>query len=133
MKLSQLKRINSPIPRGIIAYGQLPLMLVRNCPVSNESGCAKCTGSITDRTGRIFPVRCHKKEYAEIFNSDTLYINKKDFSEFDFILIMLGDENAEQIKDLSENFGRTDFKHPNMTKGLYYRGIINETQNKKTE
>lgn len=133
MKLSQLKKINSPIPRGIIAYGQLPLMLVRNCPVSNESGCAKCTGSITDRTGRIFPVRCHKKEYAEIFNSDTLYINKKDFSEFDFVLIMLGDENAEQIKDLSENFGRTDFKHPNMTKGLYYRGIINETQNKKNE
>ncbi len=132
MKLSQLRKINSPVPKGIIAYGQLPLMLVRNCPVSNESGCAKCTKSITDRTGRIFPVRC-SGDYAEIFNSDTLYLNQKEFSGFDFAVIMLGDENSSQIKELAENFGSSGFKQNNLTKGLYYRGIINETQNKKAE
>lgn len=132
MKLSQLRKISSPVPKGIIAYGQLPLMLVRNCPINNESGCAKCTKSITDRTGRIFPVRCYGG-YAEIFNSDTLYLNQNEFSGFDFAVIMLGDEDAEQIKALAGNFGNPGFKQPDLTKGLYYRGIINETQNKKAE
>lgn len=123
MKLSQLRKIKSPVPRGIIAYGQLPLMLVRNCPIKNESGCRKCSNSITDRTGRIFPVRC-SEGYAEIFNSDTLYLNRKEFSDFDFAVIMLGDENSVQIKELAENFGCTDFRQSDLTKGLYYRGII---------
>lgn len=116
MKLSQLRKINSPVPTGIISYGQLPLMLVRNCPIRNEVGCAKCNKSITDRTGRNFPVKC-SGEYAEIFNADTLLLDEKEISGFDFVTVILSDENSE--KPLSP------------TKGLYYRGIINETKNKK--
>ncbi len=117
MKLSQLRKISSPVPTGIIAYGKLPLMLVKNCPIKNETGCARCSKSITDRTGRCFPVRC-SEEYAEIFNSDTLFLDEKEVSGFDFITVMLSEKNPE--------------KPVSPTKGLYYRGIINETKNKKT-
>lgn len=118
MKLSQLKKIKSPVPLGIISYGQLPLMLVRNCPIKNEVGCKKCRGYLTDRTGRSFPVRC-QKDYAEIFNADTLCLDEKEISGFDFALIILGDEKPEDIKSIADFSAKPDFP----TKGLYYRGI----------
>jgi len=133
MKLSQLKKINSPVPAGIIAYGKLPLMLVRNCPINNESGCKNCKGFLIDRTGRKFPVKCfhtqksakYPGEYSEIFNSDTLFLNDKEISGFDFVVIMLGDEDTENIKAISE-FSAVPVSP---TKGLYYRGIFNEIKN----
>lgn len=123
MKISQLRKINSPVPAGIIAYGRLPLMLTRNCPIKNETGCSKCKKQISDRTGRVFPVIC-EKGYNEILNSDILCLEKKDFSGFDFILIMLYNENENQIKNIAENIGHPEFRPESATKGLYYRGII---------
>lgn len=128
LKLSQLKKINSPVPTGIIAYGKLPLMLTRNCPIKNETGCSKCKKFISDRTGRKFPVRCNS-DYTEILNTDTLYLDNKEFSGFDFIIIMLNDENQNQVRYIAENFGSPDFKPVSPTKGLYYRGVSNETKN----
>lgn len=32
------RNIDSPIPIGVIAYGRLPLMLLRNCPGKNRRG-----------------------------------------------------------------------------------------------
>ena len=55
-----LAEINSPRPVGIVAYGRLPLMLTRRCPIMDGKPCGRvdafgfgkgCGGEITDRQG----------------------------------------------------------------------------------
>ena len=106
------------IPLGAVTYGRLPLMLTRNCPIKNEVGCARCSGSITDRTGRKFPIVC-AKEYVEILNPNTLLITDKEMCGADFSLIMLNKETPQQVRDALSG------KRPDgdVTHGLYYRGI----------
>lgn len=53
------RNIDSPIPIGVIAYGRLPLMLLRNCPGKTAAGCGDCRGinHITERRGEDFPLQ----------------------------------------------------------------------------
>ena len=65
---AQLAEIRSPIPRGVVAYGRLPLMIMRRCPVSGGKPCGKvrlfddggtpCGECIADRRGNKMPVLC---------------------------------------------------------------------------
>lgn len=117
-KLTQIAKMRREIPLGAVTYGRLPLMLTRNCPIKNEVGCARCSGSITDRTGRKFPIVC-AKEYVEILNPNTLLITDKEMCGADFSLIMLNKETPQQVRDALSG------KRPDgdVTHGLYYRGI----------
>ena len=71
-----LRALGGAIPRGIAAYGRLPLMHFRNCPVRAAEGCAKCRGSgeLTDRKGIAFPVECHERRWSMLLNSVPLDI-----------------------------------------------------------
>ncbi|MDR1674122.1 MAG: U32 family peptidase, partial [Oscillospiraceae bacterium] len=59
------------IPAGIVAYGRLPLMLMRNCPKNRV--CKTCDRVLTDRTGRSCPLEC-EHGYTQLFNPDILYL-----------------------------------------------------------
>ena len=48
LTIDEANQINSE-DTGIIAYGRLPLMLTRNCPVKNNIGCEKCRKTAFDR------------------------------------------------------------------------------------
>ena len=130
-QISVIKRV---VPFGVYAYGKLPLMIIANCPIKQQLGCERCTGHIIDRTKRAMPVRCDKKNgYAEIFNSDTLYIADKlsQFKSADFFLLDFLDENAGQINAVINDYrnalngsGRTAAKPKNVTFGLYSRGVF---------
>ena len=119
-KLQQINNIRTDLPVGVLAYGKIPLMLTRNCPIKNESGCKKCSGHITDRTGREFPVIC-SPYYTEILNPDCLYMldRLESFRNISFAVVMLNSESPEQTKAIISG------KKPsgNITRGLYYRGI----------
>lgn len=136
-KLSHISGLCGEIPVGVIVYGRLPVMLTRNCPIKQAAGCrgcADCKGSITDRTGRSFPVicdrtlSCDRTSYGgacEILNSDILMMTDRpgeinsDFIELDFT-----DESAAEtsrvIKCCRE--GKRTLEH-GFTRGLYYRGV----------
>lgn len=124
-KLGQIAKICGNIPVGVIAYGRLPVMLTRNCPVKQAvGGCKKCTGQLTDRTGRVFPVKCDGAA-SEIFNSDLLMMTDRldeicaDFIELDFT-----DETADEVKRvISCCKGGRKALDSGFTRGLYYRGI----------
>ena len=62
---------------GLIAYGRLPLMLVKNCPLKNGEGCAACArgspGGLTDRRHIFFPVVCFGGA-GEVLNSRPLWM-----------------------------------------------------------
>lgn len=125
-KLSQLSEITSPIPCGIIAYGKLPLMLTKNCPIKNEIGCDKCTHCISDRTERVFPIKCCGN-YVEILNSDTLFLADKasDLSQFKFISLIFFEESPEEVISVINQYSSNRYcdKPRLLTRGLYYRGV----------
>ncbi len=125
LKLSQISGIKKEIPCGIIAYGRLPLMLTRNCPIKAQTGCKNCKRRLTDRTGRDFPVLC-SDGYAEIFNCDRLYLadRQNDIKNADFLTFMFTDETADEVSGVLAQYERTESAPTGITRGLYYRGII---------
>lgn len=141
MKAGQVRYAakNSPVPVGIYAYGRLPLMVVRNCPVkaARSSGCKGCKsgsgsngsngggGKLTDRDGRAFPVHCGG-EYVRILNCDILQVCDKleDFEGVSFgLLDFTGMDISGALKALDGCISR-EKPRGKFTRGLYYRGII---------
>ena len=120
-------KFQSDLPLGIIAYGKVPLMTFKNCPLKNGKTCDKCDkqGVLTDRMGIEFPVRC-RMGYSEMLNSVPLWLadRKKELSHLDFLTLYFTNESrervAEVIKAYQEGLG-ADLKY---TIGLYYKGTI---------
>lgn len=125
-KAVQISNLTSNIPYGIISYGNLPVMLIKNCPIKNEIGCTKCPKCIYDRTNRSFQVVCHEKKYIEILNSDVLYIPDKlnDFKNISFIRLDFNLESSETVYKVVEDYKNQSNSQKNTTRGLYYRGIL---------
>ena len=127
LTLKKIAAINSNIPKGIIAYGHLPLMLTVNCPAANTTGCSKCGKKrfITDRMGKKFPVVC-SNGCSEILNCQPLYLADKlgDVSGCDFIVLYFTVENRDEIERVIQDYTNKFSVRDNITRGLYYRGSI---------
>ncbi|MDE6593307.1 MAG: DUF3656 domain-containing protein [Oscillospiraceae bacterium] len=134
MKAGQVRYAakNSPVPVGIYAYGRLPLMVVRNCPVKAAVGCKDCksgggsNGSkLTDRDGRVFPVHC-EGEYVRILNCDILQVCDKleDFVGVSFGLLDFTDMDISEARKALDACISREKSCGRFTRGLYYRGII---------
>lgn len=128
-KLADISAVCGPIPVGVIVYGRLPAMLTKNCPIKQAVGdCGKCTGILTDRTGRKFPVRCEKDpsgSYCEVLNSDVLMMTDR-LGEInaDFAALNFTDETAEETARIIECCrSRRRCLEKGFTRGLYYRGV----------
>lgn len=91
------------LPLGVFAYGRLPLMLTRNCPIQAQVGCAKCTHLLTDRKGAAVYTDCsrycEKPDYAELFNAVPVW--RADRPDADstaaYRLLAMTDETPEQV------------------------------------
>lgn len=126
LKLSQIYSLADYLRYGMIVYGRLPSMLVRNCPVKNQIGCRNCTKTLYDRTNRKFRMRCNGN-YAEILNPDILKVNRNDICDTDFITLIFDDEKPAQIEKVLDYYlGKGDFPETDLkfTNGLYKRGVI---------
>lgn len=128
-KLSEISAVCGRIPVGAAVYGRLPVMLTKNCPVRQAVGdCKNCSGFLTDRTGRSFPVRCEKGEsgfYCEVLNSDVLMMTDRiDEISADFAVLYFTDETAEETARVIECCrSRRKCLEKGFTRGLYYRGV----------
>lgn len=126
LTLEQANKINAE-DTGIIAYGRLPLMLTRNCPVKNNIGCEKCRkqGELIDRKGFKFSVKCSSYPCVEILNPVPLYLGDR-ISEIktDFIHFYFTDESVDEIEDIINKFENNSALGEKYTRGLYYRGVI---------
>lgn len=124
--LSDIAKLNTPIPIGIIAYGNIPLMLFRNCPLKNGKTCDKCDkkGVITDRMNTEFPVRC-RGGYSELLNSVPIWLaDKQSDIVTDFIVLYFTGETPQRVTEVIfayKNGSPPTVKH---TRGLYYRGTV---------
>ena len=118
----QFNRMNGRVPLGLIAYGHLPLMLTRNCPVRSFGGCRDNCG-LTDRKGAFFPVRC-RNGYSELYNSVPLWLADKlhEFSA-DFVVLYFTVESSDKCADVLRSYRMSKQPDGGFTRGLYYKGV----------
>jgi putative protease len=134
LKAPKLRQISSPVPAGVFAYGRLPLMLTANCPLRQAVGCKGCKRELYDRTGRAFKIKCSKqKGYVELLNSDILVMSDKlsDIDFADFYSLYFTDETPKRVNEVISAYREhRALDEKNMTRGLYYRGIIQKEYRK---
>ena len=127
LTLAQAQAIGGDAPRGVFAYGRLPLMLTRNCPQKNGKSCAECrrSGKLTDRRGIDFPIDC-RSGCSEILNSVPVYMADRlsEIRNMDFMLLYFTDENKEKTSLVIHDYIKGSKKpHGEFTRGLLYRGV----------
>ena len=125
--LKDAAKLNSPVPRGIVAYGNIPLMLFKNCPLKNGRRCADCDkkGSITDRKNTEFPVRC-RMGFSELLNSVPIWLadRREDLKAVDFAVLYFTNEQPDRVRNVIKAYKNGLSADTEYTRGLFYRGTI---------
>lgn len=127
LTLNQIAKLGGNIPRGIISYGRLPLMLTRNCPVKNDGkGCKNCKAppTIRDRKGKNFPIICDKRS-CEILNCVPLILSDRqnEIRNIDFQILHFNVENPVESSGKLKEYVERNAPKGEFTRGLYYRGL----------
>ena len=128
LKLSQIRLLGADIPRGIITYGYLPVMLTRNCPNKSAGiSCKTCGGrsKMTDRLGKTFIFYCDKNA-VEILNTSPV-VEPEGGSEnasLDFEVFRFSVENSVENVEKISDFLRLCLNSKEKTHGLYQRGVF---------
>ena len=126
LKLSQGAALGGTLPRGVFAYGRLPLMQTRNCPVKNGKSCSECrqSGSITDRMGVVFPVECTPFA-STVLNSVPLVLSDKQnqLSFADFSLLWFTTETKSECEQVLLSYRDGAAPSSSFTRGLAFRGV----------
>ena len=124
--LSEAAKLSSSMPKGIVSYGRLPLMLTRNCPIKNGKNCKECNRncSLTDRKGIEFPVRC-KNSFAELLNSKVIWLADRldELKGIDFHLLSFTDEEPQIVDRVIDSYNKKSAPFGEYTRGLYFRGV----------
>lgn len=126
LKIAQCASLGGKLPRGVFAYGRLPLMQTRNCPVKNGTTCDKCRkhGFLTDRMGVTFPVECTPFASTLLNSVPIVESDKREQFEFaDFSLLWFTTEAKDECEKILESYRRGDAPQGEFTRGLLYRGV----------
>lgn len=119
----QLADISCNVPKGILAYGRLPLMAMRRCPIADGKVCggSPCGRSIRDRRGNEMPLLCGGGT-VELLNPDLLIMSdrQKTLMQFDFALLKFTTER--ELKPVVDMYLGNGKPEGSLTRGLYFRG-----------
>ncbi len=129
-----LNHLGAGIPTGVFAYGRLPVMSVRNCPLKNGRTCAACTPEtrfITDRKGCRFPVECFKNPCNDILNCVPLRMEDKlgELRRADAFLLYFTGETPVEVQEITAKYAQAldgcpvDRPAGAFTRGLFYRQV----------
>ena len=129
-----LAHIGDGIPAGVFAYGRLPVMSVRNCPLKNGRSCVSCrpeTRFITDRKGMRFPVECLHTPCNDLLNCVPLRMEDRLSAQrrADFLLLYFTTEGPEEVRGIVSRYGEAlrggTLPPPegDYTRGLFYRSV----------
>ncbi|MFT8888711.1 MAG: U32 family peptidase [Ethanoligenens sp.] len=128
--LRQISRIAGACT-GLLAYGRLPLMLTRNCPLQNGQHCIghACGGSLTDRKNCHFPVVCGAAgDCVEILNDRPLWMCDQQEALWNtgvsFLQLYFTTETPQEVAAALRSFRRGSAPSGAFTRGLYKRGVL---------
>lgn len=126
--LPAMSLIHPDVPTAALCYGHIPLMLTRACPLKNVRDCKGCSrsGSLRDRKGRDFPVRCSAPGMAGIrtvYNPVPLYMGDR-LGELpaDIALAAFTLESPDRVRQILELLQAGRGFDSEFTRGLYYTG-----------
>lgn len=130
LRIAQIKDMLKSIDTEIITYGRLPVMVSDQCIIRQSAGKCACgkPGSLSDRTGNVFPV---VKEFGcrnVIFNAHKLYMADKQedikaAGVWGTRLLFTTESPRETVEVFRCYKGTSDYKPNVLTRGLYYRGV----------
>ena len=135
LDLGEARRLDGGLAKGILAYGYLPLMALRNCPIQAAKGCRACRGyeSLIDRKGVAFTVDCgahdgRRREVSDLYNSVPLWLadRPEELRGFDFITLYCTRETPGVCERVAAAYaGEPGAYQPEArTRGLYYREVL---------
>jgi putative protease len=91
LNFKSMAEIKRDIPMGVVAYGHLPLMVLRRCPVKDSKHCGKSgCNALTDRFGNRLQTYCRQGE-SEILNPVPLVANEP-FADFAVLRFSAGEK-----------------------------------------
>ena len=135
LRLEQIRDLRKVLPCEAVVYGRLPVMITENCLISNQYGCkhhdlrGPCAAphALTDRRGERFPVLGVWGCRSEIENAKTLFLGDKPAYRqvgLAFARLRFTTEDAAECAAVLRRYaGEGDFAPPDLTRGLYYRGV----------
>ncbi len=126
MHIKNARDIKPKAKTLLFAYGNVPLMTVRNCPVKAQIGCENCgkKGKLTDRTGKQFPVLCDGN-FARLLNCLPVFLGdkKEDTAPFDYSLLAFSNEDPHTVSQVLSLYRHGQSSPNPFTRGLYYRTV----------
>lgn len=128
LALPKAKAVGDPLPAGLVAYGSLPLMAFRNCPVRTRIGCDACgqNGRLTDRKGVSFPVFCRDHRVSELYNAVPLWLADRlgEYAGFSFLTLWSRGVRRTLCRCCACLCGQSrPGSAAQYTRGLYYRNV----------
>lgn len=130
LSLETAGAIGGSVPRGVLAYGHLPLMLVRACPIRGVTSCAACRGkgTLEDRKGEQIAVEClgqGENGSRELLNPVPLWLgDRKRELGVEFALLYFTRETPCQAAALTAAFAAGEQAEGPFTRGLGYKNIF---------
>jgi putative protease len=126
LSMAAIKALGGTIPRGIVSYGSLPLMQLRNCTIKASIGCATCgqAGDLTDRMNVRFPVECDHYRTVALLNSVPLDIAERNMRGLDHQILYFTRETPDEIATVTARFLAAEKTEDAHTTGLYYRTLL---------
>ena len=125
LSVTEIGQIAPQCPTWVLAYGHMPLMMTRACPLKNIRDCDRCdrSGLLTDRKNKQFPVRC-AAGVRQVYNPVPLYRGDR-MGEIpaDAGLLYFSIEEPEEIRQVLERFAKKASWPGEFTRGLYYKGV----------
>lgn len=124
LSLPRIRSLGGPLPRGMLAYGYLPLMAARNCPAGACGGCEKAFPPVTDRKGNRFFVDCAWK-VSYLYNCVPLVLSDRigELRGVDFLTLYFTREPPERCAEMVSLYRSGGSWEGERTRGLYYRNV----------
>ena len=113
-----------PVTFDALAYGHLPLMLTRACPMKQVTDCGACPGhgTLADRTGAAFPLNC-AGGVSTVYNPVPLWMADR-LAELPthWATLYFTGESPQQAAGVLADFAARRAAPGPFTRGLYTRG-----------
>lgn len=125
--LRDIRHLQRHVPCGVIAYGHLPLMTLRACPMQGARGCGDCDGrrTLTDRKGEKFTVLCRERRYSQLLNGHVLSLadQQAQLQGLDFVTLYFTLEEQQACRRALEDYLAGRMPQGQYTRGLYLRQL----------